>query len=514
MVTAVMSDALPPLLEMERLAKVYPGGAVALRGVDLIVRPGTVHGLLGANGAGKSTLIHILCAAAQATSGRILWRGELVRWQRPAQARAAGIATLHQQIPLVPALSVLENVFLGQRALLRRGAAQRQRLAQLMAAIDYRLQPDQPVSGLALGERQMVGILQALAADARLIVMDEPTASLAAAERRIVHAVIRRLADEGCAVLFVTHFLDEALTLTDELTVLRDGSAVLRAVTAQTDEATLASTIAGRAIQRAARPIRSANADTVAEIEALRSPGRLAPCTFTVRAGEVLGIAGFLGSGRSELLHAIFGADSDARGEVRVLGRRVPRTPAGAVRAGVALVPEDRATQALLPALPLWQNMTLAHLRRFSRWGLFPRVRQERAVAADAVRRLAIKAHDLQMSVRDLSGGNAQKVSLARWLCGPTRLLLLDEPTAGIDIGARAEIFDQIRELTGTGAAVILVDSELKLLLAEADRILVMREGAIVAERIAGETDAPELIRLAAGAVPGARDEPPWRCAP
>ena len=508
-----MRETSPPLLALERLAKVYPGGTVGLRGVDLAVRPGTVHGLLGANGAGKSTLIRILCAAAQATSGRILWHGEPVHWQRPAQARTAGIATLHQQIPLVPALSVLENVFLGQRALLRRGAAPRRRLGLLMDAIDYRLQPDQPVSALAIGERQMVGILQALAADARLIVMDEPTASLAGAERRIVHAVIRRLADEGRTVLLVTHFLDEALALTDELTVLRDGAVVLRAVTAQTDEAALATAIAGRAIQRAARPIRSARADTVVQIEALRSPGRLAPCSFTVRAGEVLGIAGFLGSGRSELLHAIFGADPDARGEVRVLGRRVPRTPAGAVRAGVALVPEDRAAQALLPALPLWQNMTLVHLRRFSRWGLFPRARQERAAAADAVRRLAIKAHDLQMSVGELSGGNAQKVSLARWLCGPTRLLLLDEPTAGIDIGAKAEIFEQIHALAGTGAAVILVDSELKVLLAEADRILVMRAGAVVAERAADKTDEPELIRLAAATAPGARDEPSRRCA-
>jgi ribose transport system ATP-binding protein len=504
---------IPPLLALERLTKVYPGGTVALRGVDFAIRPGTVHGLLGANGAGKSTLIRILCAAAQATSGEILWHGEPVHWQRPAQARTAGIATLHQQIPLVPALSVLENVFLGQRALLRRGAAPRRRLGLLMDAIDYQLQPEQPVSELAIGERQMVGILQALAADARLIVMDEPTASLAASERRIVHAVIRRLAGEGRTVLLVTHFLDEALALTDELTVLRDGAVVLRAVTAQTDEAALATAIAGRAIERSARPIRSARADIVVQIEALRSPGRLAPCSFTVRAGEVLGIAGFLGSGRSELLHAIFGADPAARGEVRVFGRRVPRTPAGAVRAGVALVPEDRAAQALLPALPLWQNVTLAHLRRFSRWGLFPRARRERAVAADAVRRLAIKAHDLHMPVGELSGGNAQKVSLARWLCGPTRLLLLDEPTAGIDIGAKAEIFEQIHALAGTGAAVILVDSELKVLLAEADRILVMRAGAVVAERAAGKTDEPELIRLAAGTASGARDEPPRRCA-
>lgn len=504
-----MSDSEPPLLDLQGIAKVYPGGTVALHGVDLIVRAGTVHGLLGANGAGKSTLIRILCAAAHATAGTILWRGDPVCWQRPAQARAAGIAALHQQIPLVPALSVLENVFLGQRALLRRGADQRRRLERLMDSIGYRLPPDAPVGELAIGERQMVGILQALAADARLIVMDEPTASLAAPERRIAHAVIRRLAGEGRAVLFVTHFLDEALALTDELTVLRDGSAVMHAETAATDEAALATAIAGREVHRAARPVRSERTDIVAEIDALRSPGRLAPCSFSVRAGEVLGIAGFLGCGRSELLHAIFGADPAARGEVRVCGRRVPRSPAAAVRAGIALVPEDRGAQALLPALPLWQNMTLAHLKRFSRWGLFPRTGLERSVAAGAMRRLAIKARDVRMPVGDLSGGNAQKVSLARWLCAPTRLLLLDEPTAGVDVGAKAEIFDQVRELAAGGTAVILVDSELELLLAEADRILVMREGAIVAERSSGETDEPELIRLAAGAGPAARDERP-----
>ena len=499
-----MATAVQPLLSLERLAKIYPNGTAALRGVDIAVEPGTVHGLLGANGAGKSTLIRILCGAAHATAGRILWRGAPVQWSHPAQARAAGIATLHQQIPLAGTLSVLENVFLGHRGWARRGREERSRLTRLMDSIGYHLQPDEPVAALAIGERQMVGILQALAADAQLIVMDEPTASLAALERQIVHRAIRRLAAEGRAVLLVTHFLDEVLALTDTLTVLRDGAAVMSSDTAAVGEAEIAAAIAGRTIHRSARRAVRARADIAADFNGLRSPGRLAPCTFSVRAGEVLGIAGFLGSGRSELLHAIFGADRGARGEVRVFGRPVPRSPVAAVRAGIALVPEDRLGQALVAGLPLWQNMTLAHLARFSRWGVFPRRQLERAAATAAVGRLMIKTRDLDAEVGDLSGGNAQKVSIARWLCGPTRLLLLDEPTAGIDIGAKAEILDQVRELSGAGTAVILVDSELKLLLEEADRILVMREGAIVAERVAGETDEQELIRLAAGAVRGA----------
>ncbi len=498
-----MPSATQPLLFLEHLAKIYPNGTAALRGVDLAVRTGTVHGLLGANGAGKSTLIRILCGATSASGGTMLWRGQAVRWSNPADARAAGIATLHQQIPLVATLSVLENVFLAQAGWARRGRDAPARLARLMDSIGYHLPRDVPVGTLAIGERQMVGILQALAADARLIVMDEPTASLAAPERQIVHRAIRRLAAEGRAVLLVTHYLDEVLALTDALTVLRDGAAVLSAATAAVDEGALAAAIAGRQVHRTARQAVRAEARVVADIVGLHSPGCLAPCTFSVRAGEVLGIAGFLGSGRSELLHAIFGADRSARGEVRVHGRSVPHSPIAAVRAGIALVPEDRAAQALFPALPLWQNVTLAHLARFSRWGMFPRARLEREAAGDAVRRLEIKTRDLDAGVGDLSGGNAQKVSIARWLCGPTRLLLLDEPTAGIDVGAKAEILDQMRALTATGVAVILVDSELKLLLQEADRILVMREGAIVAERTATGTGEEELIRLAAGAAPG-----------
>jgi ribose transport system ATP-binding protein len=496
-------SANTPLLELERLAKVYPNGTAALRGVDLTVRAGAVHGLLGANGAGKSTLIRILSGATRASSGRMLWRGEAVSFNRPGQARAAGVATLHQQIPLVGTLSVLENVFLGERGGWRRGRWLAARLRRLMESIGYELDIEAPVGTLPIGARQMVGILQALAADAALIIMDEPTASLAAAERRIVHGAIRRLAGEGRAVLFVSHFLDEVLALTQEVTVLRDGAAVLTSGTSQVDEAGLAAAIVGRALrQPGARPA-AAHGATVAQIIGLRSPGRLAPCSFEVRAGEVLGIAGFLGSGRSELLHAIFGADRAARGEVRLCGKRLARSPRAAVAAGVGLVPEDRQAQGLVPEFSLWQNLTLAHLDRFARGRLFARAGAERAAARQAIGRLGIRAGGPDTPVSELSGGNAQKVILGRWLCGPLRLLLLDEPTAGVDVGAKAQIVGAVRELAAEGLAVVWVSSELAELTAAADRILIMREGAIVAQRAAAQTSEEELVLLASGAAHG-----------
>jgi ribose transport system ATP-binding protein len=498
-----MSHRPAPLLQLERLEMLYPNGTAALRGVDLTIREGTVHGLLGANGAGKSTLIRILSGAACATAGRILWRGERVSWSGPAQARAAGIATLHQQIPLVGTLSVLENVFLAQRGGWRYGPRLATRLRRLMTAIEYELDMDAPVATLPIGERQMVGILQALAAEATLIVMDEPTASLAAAERRIVHRTVERLAREGRAVLLVSHFLDEVLALTGEVTVLRDGAVVLTAATVVLDEPSLAAAIVGRPPRKTAgrTAANESGGRKVAEVIGLESPGRLAPCSFEVRGGEVLGIAGFLGSGRSELLHAIFGADRTARGEVRLHGRRVRRSPRAAVAAGIALVPEDRQRQALVPEFPLSKNLTLAHLGQFARWGLVVRAAGETAAAEEAIQRLGIKAHGAATPVTELSGGNAQKVSIGRWLCGPTDLLLLDEPTAGIDIGAKAEILALVRELATAGVAIIWVSSELAELTAVADRILVMREGAIVAERLAAATDEAELVLLASGAV-------------
>ena len=492
------------LLRLDAVSKTFPNDTVALRGVDLAVRAGSVHGLLGANGAGKSTLIKILSGALPATGGALTWCGTRVHWRRPAEPRAAGIATLYQHIPLVGTLSVLENVFLGDVSGWRRANALELRLQRLLDTVGYDIDPHALVGELPLGQRQMVAILQALAGRARLIIMDEPTASLPSTERAIVYRTIQHLArGEGTAVLFVSHFLDEVMSLTDEVTVLRDGVAVLRAATADLDETRIAAAIVGRPVAAVTREVSAvpAGQTPLLRVEKLASPGKLAPCTFELHPGEVLGIAGFLGAGRSELLHAIFGADPRATGEVSLLGRKIGRSPAAAVRAGIGLVPEDRLGQGLIPSFTLWQNTSLPFLAGVS-WRQFLLVRRREIARAEAaVTRLHIKAASLDARVVELSGGNAQKVCIAKWLHDATKVLLLDEPTAGVDVGARAEILRNVRALAAAGAGVVVVSSEFDELLAVADRILVLRDGSLVAQRQAHETTEHELILLAGGTV-------------
>lgn len=493
-----------PLLRLEGLSKSFLNGAVvALRGVDLDIERGKVHGLLGANGAGKSTLIKILSGAFPASGGKIVWKGETVQWASPKASNAMGVATVHQHIPLVPTLSVLENVFLGDDGRWRHHATYRSRYAGLCERTGYRLDPDALVSELSIGQRQMVSIFQALSTGAELIVMDEPTASLASDEREVVYQTVRRLARvENKAILFVSHFLDEVMALTDCLTILRDGQAVLRAQTCDMDESRLADAIVGRqlvALERSAPKAHRAEAPVVLELRELASAGRLAPISLTLKAGEVVGIAGLLGSGRSELLHAIFGADPDATGAVLIQGRALARTTMAAVRAGIALVPEDRDRQGLVPLFEVWRNTTLPDLEGVSwrRW--LPLRGAEVQRGADAIRKLKIKAPSPEALVTELSGGNAQKVTIAKWLFSDVKVFLLDEPTAGIDIGAKTDILRLVRELSAAGKAVIIVSSEFEELLAVSERILVMRDGRCVAERALEQTSEHELILLAGG---------------
>jgi len=487
-----MVDA--PLLVLRGLEKVWPNGTAALRGVDLAVQAGSVHGLLGANGAGKSTLIKVLAGAIPASGGSVEWRGAPVHWTNPRAARAGGIATIYQHIPLVPTLSVLENMLLEQRRGWRVDRAARDRAAAVARGLGDPFDLDAIVGDLPIGTRQMVAIAQGLMSDPALLIMDEPTASLAGDERQQVYRTIRRLAGEGRAVLFVSHFLDEIVALTDAVTVLRDGRAVLDARTADLDEVAIAAVIAGRSVAALERVERGHPiGEPLLDIRDLASPGKLAASSLSVAAGEIVGIAGMLGSGRSELLHAIFGADSAARGTVLLDGETVGREPADAVAAGIALVPEDRAAQGFISGMTIAENIALPH----GGWLIAPS-REHRAATA-AIDDLAIKARDADALVGELSGGNAQKVVIAKWLTPRTRVLLLDEPTAGIDIGARTDILRLIRRLADQGLAVLLVSSEFEELLAVADRILVLRDGAIVAETDPAATDEAGLIRLASG---------------
>ena len=500
-----MTPATSPLMRLQGLAKTFPNGTVALRGVDLEVEQGQVHGLLGANGAGKSTLIRILSGDMRPTGGDISWRGKPVSWSSPKAANDVGVATVYQHIPLVGTLSVLENVFLGSEGSLRWSSATEAQFEELCHRIGYWLDPRAMVGDLSIGARQMVGIFKALSTGADLIVMDEPTASLAAKERELVYETVRRLSKvDNKAILFVSHFLDEVMALTDCVTVLRDGQVVMRADTCDLDENKIAEAIVGKQIvalerkeRKPARP--GLSGQPALEVRELASPGKLQPISLSLAKGEVVGLAGLLGSGRSELLHAIFGADPRATGKVIRNGRALPRGVGHAVGAGMGLVPEERMKQGLVPDFEIWRNTTLPALRGVSSLNAIPVARRERERGWQAIRKLAIKASSPDILVSELSGGNAQKVTIAKWLFSDVELFLLDEPTAGIDIGAKTDILFLIRRLAEEGRSIIIVSSEFEELLAVCDRILVMRDGRCVAEQLAHETSEHQLLLLAGG---------------
>lgn len=495
-----------PLLRLSNIAKMYGNGTVALRGVDLEVRLGSIHGLLGANGAGKSTLIKILSGVILASDGTITWRGREATLTSTRSAGELGIATIHQHVPLAPSLSVLENIFLSDGGFWRKSKHYRASYAKLCDRVGYYLDPDLLVSDLAIGQRQMVSILTALKSGADLIVMDEPTASLATEERELVYRMAKRLAyQEGKAVLYVSHFLDEIIDLTDTVTVLRDGTAVLRAQTKDLDESKIAEAIVGREIaamerlsrDRMTKPMLQAGTPPRLELRALNFPGFAAPLDLRLARGEVLGIAGLLGSGRSELLHAIFGSETRATGDVLIDGKKVRRGTGAAVKAGLAFVPEDRMTQGLVANFEIWRNVTLPALQTVSRWGGMPIRAQEISHGWQAIERFKIKASSPEILVSELSGGNAQKVAIAKWQFSDVKVFLLDEPTAGIDVGAKADILSLVRKLAEEGITTIIVSSEFEELLSVCDKLMVLRDGKASAVVDAHEVTIHDLILLA-----------------
>lgn len=506
-----LTNAQTPLLRLRNIKKTFPNGTIALSGVNLDVTPGKVHGLLGANGAGKSTLINILAGAYQASGGVIEWKGQPAQIAGPRNATELGIATIHQHIPLVPTLSVLENIFLSDIGLWRKRRDYRTRYADLCERVDYHINPDAIVSDLPIGQRQMVAILTALVSGADLIVMDEPTASLATEERDLVYRVVRRLSQlEGKAVLFVSHFLDEVVDLTDCVTVLRDGRVAFEATTDTLDEAKIAEAIVGREVIALEREARIRPSFVLShkvekprlELRNLASFGKFAPLSLSLAPGEVLGIAGLLGSGRSEIVHAIFRADTAATGDVLVEGKVIGKSTAAAVRAGMALVPEDRMRQGLVPGFEIWRNTTLPALKLVSRFGLMLMPEREVQRGQEAIDRLNIKAESPDVLVTELSGGNAQKTTIGKWLFSDAKVFLLDEPTAGIDIGAKTDILKLVRKLAETGMSVIIVSSDFEELLTVSDRIMVLRDGRQTAMINACETNEHELVLLSGGEQP------------
>ena len=492
-----------PVLEARGLRKQY-GPLVAVSDVDLAVSAGEIVGLVGKNGAGKSTLIKALTGAVQPDAGRILMSGEEISLRGPADARRRGLGFVHQELNLIDQASIAENIALGggyprvARTVVnwRELHAHAQRL---MDAVDIgHVDPRTRVGELTPVQKRQVMIAAAFWHTPRMLILDEPTASLSEHEVVILHGIVRRLQQRGTAILYVSHRLDEVLALTDRVVVMRDGAVVAEERTAGLDSPRLVALITGGALPTRAHAVTPTHVsdDIVLDVDAVSSDASPHPATFSVKAGEILGLAGLVGSGRTELLRAVYGADVRRSGEVAVRGRPVGASPRASLRAGIAYLSEDRLHGGLVTDFSISRNVTFASLDRFrlTRALPLPSRSRERAAARAKAAELSIKAGSVDDPVMSLSGGNQQKVLLARWLTTEPQVLLLDEPTLGIDIEAKSEIYELLRRLADRGFALVVVSSEFPELEILCTRALVLRESRIVAELGGDEVTEHNLL--------------------
>ncbi|WRZ88489.1 sugar ABC transporter ATP-binding protein [Streptomyces sp. NBC_01007] len=515
------------MLSVTGLSKTFPG-VKALSSVDFTARAGEVHALIGENGAGKSTLIKVLTGVYQADEGEVTYDGAPVRFTTPLQAQHAGISTIYQEVNLVPLMSVARNLFLGREPRGRLGLIDFRRMHrqadEALRDLGLRVDVRRPLRELGVGAQQMVALARAVSVDARVVVMDEPTSSLEPREVRTLFGVIRMLRERGIAVIYVSHRLDELYEICDAVTVLRDGLVVHTGRIAELDRLRLVALMLGREIADVRQEgltkfagSHDTDAEPVLEAQGLTVRHQLNGVSVSVRPGEVVGLGGLLGSGRTETAKAIAGALPTDSGHVVVAGVRVRTgsTPA-AIRAGISLLPEDRKAEGIVPGLSVRENIALAALPGLSRFGLVDEARIDRIVDT-FMKRLRIKAASPHQKVGELSGGNQQKVLLARWLAMQPKVLLLDEPTRGIDVGAKAEVQKLIDELADDGLGVLLISSDPEELIEGSDRVIVLKDGAVV-EELTGEAvtedrlmraiaTAPAAPATAAGTGPGGHDD-------
>jgi len=497
------ANIAPPLLEMRGIRKRYPG-VLALDDVSLDVRAGEVHALVGENGAGKSTLMKVLAGAESRDAGEILLRGEPIAIATPQDALNLGINVIYQEFNLVPHLSVAENIYLGREP----GAAMPgfinfRRLydgaQETMASLGVSVDVHQEVGRLSVAQQQMVEIARATSRNSTVIVMDEPSATLTEHELQNLFALIRELQGRGVGVVYISHRLEEIFTIADRVTVLRDGRKVATLPVADTDRNELIRLMVGRELKESIPKRPAEIGEVLLQARGLTREGAFRDVSFEVRRGEVLGIGGLIGAGRTEVARALFGADRLDAGEVLWQGKPVRfRSPRDAIAAGIGLVPEDRKTLGLILNMVVRENITLAHLDLLSLLGFVKR-RQEGVVAREYIDSLGIRTPSGEQEVRNLSGGNQQKVVLAKWLFTNSQLLILDEPTRGIDVGSKVEIYELMNDLTARGSAVLMISSELPELLGMSDRILVMHEGRLAGELSAAEATQEAVMHLATG---------------
>ncbi len=491
-----------PVIRLAGIAKTFPG-VRALGGVELSLHAGSVTALIGENGAGKSTLVKILTGIYQPDEGHIEMDGAPVRFPTTMDAARAGVTAIHQETVLFDELSVAENIFLGHQPRNRFGLIDWARMnadaRALLDRIGARMDPAMRLRDLGIANRHLVAIARALSIDARVVIMDEPTAALSHKEIGELYDLVERLKAEGKAILFISHKFDEIFRIADRYTVFRDGEMVGAGLLAETSQNDLVRLMVGRDVGQVFPKVAADIGEPVLTVAGYCHPTEFEDIGFELRRGEILGFYGLIGAGRSEVMQALFGVTRPSKGAVRIDGEvAVIRTPAEAVARGIVYVPEDRGRQGAITAMPIVSNVTLPSLSRTSRRG-FIRMAEEFALARDYTARLDLRAAALDQPVGTLSGGNQQKVVIAKWLATRPKVIILDEPTKGIDIGSKAAVHAFMSELAGQGLSVIMVSSEIPEIMGMSDRVIVMREG-----RIAGRFDreglTPEmLVRAAAG---------------
>ncbi|KAA9108523.1 sugar ABC transporter ATP-binding protein [Microbacterium rhizomatis] len=495
-------DHPPALLDVRGLTKSF-AGVQALRGVDLEILPGEVHCVLGQNGAGKSTLIKTLAGVHRPDQGTITWQGETTDIPTPEAAIELGIATMYQELDVVDGLTIAENIFLGHE-LARGGFTRRseafRRTRELLARLGHgSLSPNADVGQLSAANKQIVSMARALSHDIKLIIMDEPSAVLDTEEVKNLFGVVKELTTEGIAVVYITHRLEEIRQIGDRITVLKDGRSMATGLAvADTPTTELIKLMTGRSVENVFPPAVPVPEDSpvVLEVEGLGLQGVFQDVSFSVRAGEVIGLAGLVGSGRSEILETVYGARKATSGTVRVSGKPLRRgSVVAAVAAGVGLTPEERKSQGLVLDEPIYVNVTLSSVSRFAKAGFLDE-RTERKVAREQIEALELRPADPDRAAVTLSGGNQQKILLARWLVHGTRVLLLDEPTRGVDVGARAEIYALIRRLAAAGNAVVVVSSEIPEVLGLADNVLVISDGRVIQTLPSSQIDEHGVLDL------------------
>lgn len=487
-------------LTMRGISKSYSGVA-AVQGVDFSVRPGEVHALIGENGAGKSTLLNILSGVRAADSGEILVEGQVIQMKNPLSARHAGIAMIHQELQHVPELSVAQNMFLGRPLTKLKGLfvdrkAQYKRAVAILRRLDPSIDPDEPIKNLKVSQQQIVEIARALLDEAKIIAMDEPTSSLTPTEFERLAELISDLKSMNVSLIYVSHKMNEIFKVCDRATILRDGKQVGVVNICDETEETIVTKMVGRKIEKMHHHSYATGRE-VLRVEGLSRDNAVRSATFSVGAGEVLGIAGLVGSGRTELLKLIAGIDAKTGGSIEVEGVAMKNhNVSSAIRAGIGLVPEDRKKEGIIKERAVKMNMVLPSMGRFTRYGLLKRNQLDKT-ALDVMTDLRLRPLNIEKPIGTLSGGNQQKVIIGRWVAADNKVFLFDEPTRGIDIGAKSEIYNLIEKLAQQGKAIVVVSSEMPEIIRISDRVLVMREGKITKELNGDEITEENIARYA-----------------